>query len=759
MNRNRARFAILILFVWAYAGQAVAQQADASRLTLERIFSSTEFAGQPFGPARWIENGRGYTTLERSAGRQEARDIVRYDTASGTRAVLVAAEKLIPSGRSEPLAIEDYIWSPDGKRLMIFTNSARVWRQNTRGDFWVLELASSKLSKLGGEAKPSTLMFAKFSPDGTRVGYVRENNLYVENLADNRVTQLTRDGSRTIINGTFDWVYEEELDLRDGWRWSPDGRSIAFWQLDASGVKDFTLINYTAGLYPEIIPIQYPKAGETNSAARVGVIDLTSGAAGGAPRWFEIPGDPRNHYPARMNWAASSDEIVVQQLNRLQNTNLVMLGDAKTGRVRTVLTETDKAWVDVQPGDITWLDGGKSFLWVSERDGWRRVYLVSRDGKNIKTLTAGAFDVISVHSVDEANGWLYFLASPENATQRYLHRVKLDGSARLERVTPAAQSGVHDYNVAPNAAYAFHNYSSFATPGRIELVRLPSHETARALADNEALRAKVKQLRLGKHEFFRVDAGDGVQLDGWMMKPPDFDPAKRYPVLFFVYGEPWSQTVLDSWGGPQQLWHLMLAQRGYLVMSVDNRGTPGPRGREWRKVIYRQHGIISSKDQAGAATTISKWPFVDPKRIGIWGWSGGGASTLNAMFRYPDLYKVGMSVAPVGDPRYYDTIYQERYMGLPQDHPEEYKRSAPVNFAHQLKGDLLIVHGTGDDNVHYQNTEAVVNALIEANKPFTMMAYPNRTHGIFEGKNTTRHLYELLTRFLHERLPLTAAAN
>lgn len=759
MNRNRARFAVLALFVWIFAGQAVAQQPDTSRLTLERIYSSTEFAGQPFGPARWIENGTGYTTLERSAARPGARDVVRYDTASGTRAVLVAAEKLMPAGQSEPLAIEDYIWSPDGKRLMVFTNSARVWRQNTRGDFWVLELASGRLSKLGGEAKPSTLMFAKFSPDGTRVGYVRENNLYVETLADSRITQLTRDGSRTIINGTFDWVYEEELDLRDGWRWSPDGRSIAFWQLDASGVKDFTLINYTAGIYPEIIPIQYPKAGETNSAARVGVIDVTGGATGGTPRWFEIPGDPRNHYPARMNWAANSDQIVVQQLNRLQNTNLVMLGDARTGRMRTVLTETDKAWVDVQPGDITWLDGGKNFLWVSERDGWRRVYLVSRDGKTVKPLTVGAFDVISVQSVDEANGWLYFLASPENATQRYLHRVRLDGSARLERVTPAAQAGVHDYNVAPNAAFAFHNFSSFATPGRIELVRLPTHETARALADNEALRAKVKQLRLGKNEFFRVDAGDGVQLDGWMMKPPDFDPAKRYPVLFFVYGEPWSQTVLDSWGGPQQLWHLMLAQQGYVVMSVDNRGTPSPRGREWRKVVYRQHGIISSKDQAGAATTISKWPFVDPKRIGIWGWSGGGASTLNAMFRYPDLYKMGMAVAPVGDPRYYDTIYQERYMGLPQDHPEEYKRSAPVTYAHQLKGDLLIVHGTGDDNVHYQNTEAVINALIEANKSFTMMAYPNRTHGIFEGKNTTRHLYELLTRYLHERLPLAAAAN
>lgn len=752
---NRRRLFFILSFLVLLALPAPAQQHDASRLTLERIFSSRDFVTQGFGPARWVDNGAGYTTLEPAAASPEARDIVRYDTASGARRVLVAAARLIPQGQAKPLTIEDYLWSADARRLMIFTNSERVWRQNTRGDYWVLDLTSNKLGKLGGNAKPSTLMFAKFSPDGTRVGYVRDNNLYVESLADGRITQLTRDGSRTIINGTFDWVYEEELDLRDGWRWSPDGRSIAYWQLDASGVKDFTLINYTAGLYPEIIPIQYPKAGEQNSAARVGVV----AAAGGATRWFAIPGDPRNHYPARMNWAATSEAIVVQQLNRLQNTNLVMLGDARTGQVRTILTETDKAWVDVQPGDIHWLNGGRDFLWISERDGWRHAYLVARDGAQIKLITKGDYDLISVAGVDEAGGWLYFLASPENATQRYLYRVRLDGTGALERLTPATQAGVHGYNLAPNAAYAFHNYSSFVTPMRHELVRLPDHQTARALVDNAAVQAKLKELRLGKHEFFRVDVGDGVQLDGWVIKPPDFDANKRYPVLFYVYGEPWGQTVLDIWGGHNLLWHQMLAQQGYVVMSVDNRGTPSPRGREWRKVIYRQHGIISSRDQAGAVQAVSKWSYVDPQRIAIWGWSGGGASTLNAMFRYPELYKVGMSVAPVGDPRYYDTIYQERYMGLPQDHPEEYKRSAPVTFAHQLQGDLLIVHGTGDDNVHYQNTEAVINALIEANKPFTMMAYPNRTHGISEGKNTTRHLYELLTRFLHERLPTSRAAN
>jgi dipeptidyl-peptidase 4 len=757
MNRNRLLAALLFVMFVAFplAAQQSASQSDPSRLTLDRLFSSSDFAGQVFGPARWIDGGAGYTTLESSVTVKGGRDIIRYDTATGSRAVLVAAERLVPGGQSAALSIDDYVWSANARLLLIYTNSQRVWRQNTRGDYWVLDLSSNRLSKLGGEAKPATLMFAKFSPDATRVGYVRENNLYVENLSDRRITQLTRDGSRTIINGTFDWVYEEELDLRDGWRWSPDSLSIAYWQLDAEGVKDFYLINNTAGLYSEIIPIQYPKAGEKNSASRVGVIS----ASGGATRWLEVPGDPRNHYLARMDWAANSDEVIIQQLNRLQNTNLVLLGDAKTGSVRKVLTEQDKAWVDLQGDEITWLDGGKNFLWISERDGWRHVYVVSRDGQRTRMVTSGAFDVISVENVDDANGWLYFVASPENATQRYLYRTKLNGSGKAERLSPASQAGTHAYNIAPRSAWAFHTYSNFTTPPRIELVRLPDHSTARMLVENAALQAKVRQLNLGKVEFFRVDIGEGVQLDGWMIKPPNFEPSKRHAVLFHVYGEPASQTVVDRWGGARQLWHFMLAQQGYLVMSLDNRGTPAPRGRDWRKIVYRQFGIISSQDQANGARAIGKWPFVDPARIGIWGWSGGGASTLNALFRYPDIYRMGMSVAPVGDPRYYDTIYQERYMGLPQDHAEEYKRSAPVTFAGQLKGDLLLIHGTGDDNVHYQNSEAVINALIAANKPFTMMAYPNRSHGISEGRNTTRHLYELLTRYLHEKLPVHVAAN
>ncbi|HXI94441.1 MAG TPA: S9 family peptidase [Blastocatellia bacterium] len=746
----RRRLFITLLVLAALVSQALAQQNDPSILTLDRLFGSTEFAGQSLGPVRWLDDGAGYTRLEPSGTLKGGRDIARYDAETGRREVLVAAERFVPTGSSIPLAIEDYDWSPGGKLLLIFTNSQRVWRVNTRGDYWVLNLGSGKLAKLGGDAKPSTLMFAKFAPDGTRVGYVRENNLYVETLADHRISRLTDDGSRTIINGTFDWVYEEELDLRDGWRWSPDGQNVAYWQLDSEGVRTFYLVDNTSSLYPILTPIPYPKAGETNSASRVGVVS----ARGGSTKWLDVPGDPRNHYIARMNWAASSEQIVLQQLNRLQNTNLVMIGDIRTGKVRTILTDRDDAWVDIHGDDVAWLDDGKRFLWVSERDGWRHAYAVSRDGSTIKLLTPGEFDVISVESVDKSSGWLYCYASPENATQRYLYRVALDGRGKLERVTPAIEPGTHSYDISPGARFAFHTYSSFGNPPRTDLVRLPAHTSVRSVIDNAELFDKVNKLKRGVTEFFRVDIGGGVQLDGWMMKPFDFDPAKRYPVLFHVYGEPAGQRVLDRWFGENYLWHLILTQQGYIVVSVDNRGTPSPRGRAWRKIVYRQIGVLASQEQAAAAKAImARWKFVDAARIGIWGWSGGGSMTLNMMFRYPEIYKTGMSVAPVSNQRFYDTIYQERYVGLPQQNDEDYKRGSPITFAEKLQGNLLVVHGTGDDNVHYQNTEALINALVAANKPFTLMSYPNRTHSISEGANTSRHLFELLTRYLQQNLP------
>jgi dipeptidyl-peptidase-4 len=746
--RHLAIRAVAALALVLSVGPLSARAQDASRLDLERIFSSSEFRNERFGPARWLDDGGAYTTLESSPDLEGGMDIVRYEAETGDRSVLVPAARLVPAGADAPLEIEDYDWSSDGSKLLVFTNSERVWRRNTRGDYWVLDLEPGTLRQLGAGGPPSTLMFAKFSPDGGRVGYVRQNDVWVEDLASGAITRLTRDGSRTTINGTFDWVYEEELDLRDGWRWSPDGARIAYWQLDATGVRDFLLLNSTDSLYSFTVPVQYPKAGTTNSAGRVGVVP----AGGGTTVWMDVPGDPRQNYIARMDWAVSSDEIAMQRLNRLQNTLEIMLGDAATGQVRTIHTERDDAWVDLGVELMDWLDEGREFAWISEADGWRHAYVISRDGSERRLITPGEFDIVDVVGVDEEDGWLYYIASPENPTQRYLYRSRLDGSGGTERLTPADETGSHAYSAGPGVDWAFHVRSSFGVPPVTDLVRLPDHESIRMLAANEEYRAKIAALDRGPVEWFRVDQGDGIMLDGWIMKPPGFDPSREYPLLLYVYGEPAGSTVRDAWSGGNYLWHLFLTQQGSLVASVDPRGTPAPRGREWRKTIYRRIGTLTSHDIAGAMRSIETWSYVDPDRTAIWGWSGGGSQTLNSIFRYPDLFEAGMAVAPVPDIHLYDTIYQERYMGLPQDHPEDWEQSSPITFAGNLEGDLLVVHGTGDDNVHYQGTERLVNALVAANKPFQMMAYPNRTHGIFEGTNTTIHLYSLLTRFLEEHV-------
>ncbi len=746
---------VIVSFLTSLGSLPAAAQraADSSLLTVDRIFGSPEFRGGTLGPLAWLSDGTGYSTLEPALGGKPGKDIVRYDVETGLKTILVPAARLVPPGDSTPLDIEEYTWSPDGRRLLIFTNSQQVWRTNTRGDYWVLDLAGWTLKKLGGKGPAATLMFAKFSPDGGRVGWVRygEYNIYVEGIAGGAITQLTHDGSRTTINGTFDWVYEEELGLQDGWRWNPDGQSVAYWQLDASGVRDFPLYNVTDSLYAYTIPVQYPKAGQTNSASRVGVVS----AAGGSTRWISIPGDPRNNYIARMEWVPARDgskELVIQHINRLQDTLHVMIANAQTGEARTVITETDSAWIQ-QFDELRFVNGGKDILWESERSGWTQLYLFPRDGGTPRPLTSGTFDVLGVQRVDTIGKWVYYTASPDNPTQRYLYRISYDKRAPAQRLTPAGEPGFHFYNLSPTGRYAVHVYSRFGVPPATTLVGMPDSHLIRALVDNSALKAKVAGLRLGTSEFRQVDIGNGIKLNAWFIKPPNFDSTSKYPVLFYVYGGPGSQTVTDAWGGQNYLWYQMLAQRGYIVASVDNRGT-GARGRAWRKLIYRQMGVVETQDQAAAARAVGRFSYVDSTRIGIWGWSYGGFMTLNTLTQAPDVYRMGIAVAPVTHWRYYDTIYTERYNGLPQDNAAGYDKGSPLTYAKNLKGRLLIVHGSGDDNVHFQNTEAMVNALVAANRPFSLMVYPNRTHSI-SGGTTRQHLFTLLTKFVEENLPAT----
>lgn len=733
--------------------EVTAQETDGASVTLDRIYDSADFRGDFFGQARWLEDGIFYTTLEPSEAAAGGRDIVRYETESAVRAIMVSASFLFPEGAQEPLAIHGYEWSPDGARLLVYTNSKRVWRQNTRGDYWVLDLENFDLRQLGVDRPESSLMFAKFDPAGERVAYVSEHDIFVEDIASGEVVRLTSDGTKTLINGTFDWVYEEEFFARDGFRWSPDGASIAYWQLDAEGVRHFLMINNTDSVYSYTVPVEYPKAGGTNSAARVGVVS----SGGGETTWCDVPGDQRDNYIPRMEWSGNSDEIVIQRMNRHQNENRVMLCDAATGAMRTILVETDAAYLDAV-SDWQWLRGDREFTWVSERTGWRHLYRVSRDGDDVKAVTDGEWEIIGVQRIDEDGGRVYFTASPETATQRYLYRARLNGRGSAERLTPADQPGTHGYNISPNADYAIHTYSSFGNPTITELVSLPDHEVIRTLVDNWQLKETVAALDRGKFEFFQVDIGDAL-LDAWMMYPPDFDPSKKYPILFYGYSEPWGQTVQDSWGGGNYLWHLMLTQQGYIVASVDNRGTPGARGREWRKALYRNIGQLNVADLSAAARVIVARPYVDADRVGTWGWSGGGEMALNLIFQYPDLYGTAIAVAAVSHQKYYDTIYTERYMGLPDEAADDYEAGAPITHAKNLEGNLLLVHGTADDNVHYQNFEALVNELIKHNKHFTMLSYPNRSHGIFEGQGTRRHLYTEMTRYLNEHMPAGGVAQ
>ncbi len=712
------------------------------KLTIEDIYVKGTFRSRWASTPDWMEDGESYSTFT-------SEGLIKNSIKTGEKKVLVPMSAFVPEGQTEPISADGLEWSADKSKLVVYTNSSRVWRMNTRGDYWIIDVASGKIKQLGVGLEPSRMMFGKLSQDGTKFAYVYYNNLYVENVADGTRKQLTFDGCDHIVNGTFDWVYEEELDDRDGFRWNPDGTKIAYWQADTEGTGTFYMINNVDSVYSVPIPLPYPKAGTTNSAVKVGVVDVNTAKS----EWFPVPGDPRQNYIARMDFVPGTDEVMIQQLNRLQNTNNVYYGNVKTMELKKFYEDHDDAFLNIHD-NIEWLDGNKYFTWTSEKDGWRHLYRVSRDGTQETLITKGPFDVISICCIDPKGGYVYYLASPDSAVEQYLYRSKLNGKGADERVTPQGFKGTHSYDIAPGAKYASYRRSNSATPTITEVITLPDHKTLMVLEDNSELKKLYESYGFNTREYFQVNIGPAV-LDGWMIKPRNFDASKKYPVIFNIYGEPASSTVQNSWSG--DLWNQLLAENGYIVMSIDPRGTNNPKGREWRKSIYGKVGIVAMQDHATAVKMAEEmFPFMDPERIGVWGWSGGGSSTAHLMFKYPDVYAVGIAVAGVYSQYLYDSIYQERYMGLPSTNPEGYYEGSPINHAAGLKGDLMLIHGTGDDNVHYQSCEMLINELVKQGKMFSMMSYPMRSHGISEYPGTTLHLYKTMLKYWLEHLPAGA---
>lgn len=707
---------------------------------------------QPPKGVHWSKDGNTFYQIEDN-------QIEQINLNERALKVVVTKEQLTPKGASTPLAIRNFFFSNDGSKVLIYTNSKKVWRYDTRGDYWCFDLNNHKLQQLGKGMPASSLMFAKFSPDDKKVAYVSNYNIYVEDLSTGKINALTKDGTRELINGTFDWAYEEEFFCRDGFRWSPDSKKIAFWQMNAKNTKDYLMIDNTDSIYPFTKPVVYPIAGQAPSPYKIGVVDISNAKK----IWMNIPTDPvLQSYVPRMEWASNNTELILQHLNRKQNTSDLMLCNANTGNSKTIYEEKDSAWIDILPlwdeeysyGGWDWLNGGKDFLWASEKDGWRHLYKVSRDGKNEILLTVGNYDVMKINEIDEKNNYVYFEASPQNATQKYLYRTTLDGKGNAERISPASQEGTHDYDVSPQAKFALHSFSNYYTPGASEWIALPSHAFINGNDVNEAVKEYAADKSKSNIEFFTIKTADNISMDAWMVKPSHFDSTKKYPVVFYVYTEPWGQNVKDEYGtSDNDLYQGNLADDGYIYISIDNRGTPVPKGREWRKCIYRKIGLINIRDQAMAAKEILKLPFVDTSRIAVWGWSGGGSATLNLMFQYPEIYKTGIAIAAVGNQLTYDNIYQERYMGLPQENKEDYIKGSPITYAKNLQGHLLYIHGTGDDNVHFNNAEMLLNELIKYNKQFQFMEYPNRTHSISEGEGTTLHLHTLYTNFLKQYCP------
>ena len=705
----------------------------------------------------WNESETGYFTIKDN-------NIVLVSTRGKEDKVILSSSQV------NNLEIESFSFSQSKNKILIFTQSVKVWRYNTRGDYWVYDFKKNEIQKLGRNMSNSSLMFAKFSPNERFVAYVSKEktesgirnsstsvNIYLESLDDRSIKKLTSsNGTKKLINGTFDWVYEEEFGCRDGFIFNEDGTRIAFWQIDANQVRDFYMINNTDSIYSYTIPVEYPKVGEDLTPARIGVINLSNEEI----TWMKIPGEQNKFYLPRMTWMPGRNDLMIQQLNRKQNHSKIYIANANDGSTELLMEEKDDAWVDLRSSwpyqvQAGWkfINNGKEFLYTTEKDGWSHIYRFDITNKTEYLVTKGNYDVVKPLAYDEKNESVYFIASPENPTERYLYKTSAKGDGKLIRVTPDILEGSHNYQISTKAKYAFHSFSNYFTRPMQAIVSLPNHKF---INENQNMIEKYDLEKKKDHplEFFEITTVDNVTMEGWIVKPKNLDKNKKYPVLFYFYSEPAGQTGVNRYGaGNNSLYDGNLGEDGYVYVTFDGRGTPSPKGRAWRKAIYRNIGRINVRDMAmGAKAVFEKYEFIDTSRVAVHGWSGGGTATLNCLFQYPEIFHTGIAAAAVANQLTYDNIYQERYMGDPKESYQDYVDGSPIKYAKNLKGNLLYIHGTGDDNVHYQNAEMLANELIKHKKVFYMLSYPNRSHGIRED-GAYPHVRLMFTDFLRKNCP------
>ncbi len=713
---------------------------NAQELTNEKIWYSGEFRMEYVSGLRSMNDGEHYTSLERDE--EEGSKVVKYSFLTGEEVGVIATSKSIFSDAAK--GFNDYTFNENENKLLIETETTSIYRHSTAADYYVYDLEKKRGFPLTDFSKGKQRL-AQFSPKGDHVAFVRDNNIFIVNLRSREEVQVTNDGKPNhIINGATDWVYEEEFGFDNGMYWSPEGDRLAYYRFDETKVKEFTMATY-GELYPQQQQFKYPKAGERNSTVQIFVYDLSNAKS--------VPvetGDERDVYFPRIKWTTNNSKLCLMRLNRHQNHLEFLLADLNKREPFKIATdvfyeEKSKTYIDIND-NLIFLKGEKGFLWNSERDGFNHIYHFDMNGKLSRQLTEGAWDVIDFIGFDEATGIVYYSSSQESAIEQHVYFVSLK-RGKPKRLS--SRKGTNSATFSNNYKYYINYHSDANTPYHISLHNARGKEI-RVLKDNKKLIKTLESYSLPQKEFFTFTTSNGDELNCWMIKPKNFDASKTYPVFVNIYGGPGSNMVKDAYGGASYLHHQLLAQMGYVVVSCDPRGTMN-RGRDFKHATYMQLGKYETEDFIDLAKYLQGLKYIDGERIGMMGWSYGGYMTSLCMTKAADYYKMGIAVAPVTNWRYYDTIYTERFMRTPQENPDGYDDNSPINHVEKLKGKYFLIHGSADDNVHYQNTMEMINAMVSANKKFDLFIYPDRNHGIYGG-NTRLHLFEMITDYIKENL-------